>query len=427
MTEPHSAGPDTPAEPARSGARGDQAPLAGVPLIGWIALCLGTAGVFADMYTTQAILPVLGRAFGLSPAVAGLTVSAVVLSVAVGALLAGPLSDRVGRKPVMVGSSALLVLPTLLCGLAPTFPILVGLRALQGLLMPGLTSVAIVYVNETFPPRQRGAAMGVYVAGQTLGGLLARSMSATLTALVNWRIALIFFALPTVIGAVLLRFYLPDAPATSQRRGTRLADLGMHLRNGRLLATCVIGFSLFFGFIGTFTYVPYYLTGEPFRVPTGALGLVYLVWILGATSPFAGALASRIGRRRGIAISLCLAMAGLLITLIPALPVVVLGLALVAAGMFTAIPSVNLLLGDVVTASKGTAAALYLSTYYLGGSAGALLPGLAWEHLRWPGVIGLCLGMALIAFATNALVAMAGRSLDSRVDAAPAGRQHSRG
>ena len=101
----------------------------------WFALFVGTAGVFADMYTTQAILPVLGRVFRLTPAAAGLTVSAVVLAVAAGSLVAGPLSDRIGRKPVIVGASALLVMPTLLCGLAPSFGVLVALRALQGLLM----------------------------------------------------------------------------------------------------------------------------------------------------------------------------------------------------------------------------------------------------------------------------------------------------
>ncbi len=364
----------------------------------WIALFLGTAGVFADMYTTQAILPVLGRAFGLSPAAAGLTVSAVVLSVAGGSLVAGPLSDRIGRKPVIVGSAALLVLPTLLCGLAPAFGLLVALRAVQGLLMPGLTSVMIVYVNEQFEPRQRGAAMGVYVSGQVLGGLLARFASATLTGLWGWRAALLFFAAPTAAGALVLGRYLPGAPRPLRGHlGARWADVGAHLRNPRLLAVCAIGFSLFFGFIGTFTYLPYYLTAPPFRIPPASLGLVYLIWGMGIFSPVAGALAGRVGRPRAIAISLGLACAGMVVTLVPSLPVIVVGLSLLALGMFTAIPSVNLLIGEVTTAAKGTASAIYLCCYYLSGSVGAVVPGLAWERFAWPGVIALCLGMALLA------------------------------
>ncbi len=397
-----------------------------MPPSAWIALCLGTAGVFADMYTTQAILPTIGRSFGLSPATTGLTISAVVLAVAAGSLVAGPLSDRIGRKPVMVGASALLVVPTVLCGLAPTFGLLVVCRALQGLLMPGLTSVAIVYVNEQFPGRQRGTAMGVYVGGQVLGGLLARGASAALTGLLDWRLALSAFALPTAGGALALALYLPPVERAGRgHMGVRWADVGTHLRNVRLLATCVVGFSLFFGFVGTFTYIPYYLTGHPFDVPPVSLGLIYLVWATGILSPVAGTWSIRIGRQRAIAASLSVACAGMLVTLVPALPVIVLGLGLLAVGMFTAIPSVNLLIGEVTSVARGTASALYLCCYYLGGSVGAVLPGLAWERFGWHGVIALCLTMALVALGADMVLARAGhhtqdRQQDARRSAAAA-------
>jgi MFS transporter, YNFM family, putative membrane transport protein len=372
-----------------------------MPPSAWIALCLGTAGVFADMYTTQSILPTIGRSFGLSPATTGLTISAVVLAVAAGSLVAGPLSDRIGRKPVMVGASALLVVPTVLCGLAPTFGLLVACRALQGLLMPGLTSVAIVYVG-----------------GQVLGGLLARGASAALAGLLDWRLALSAFALPTAGGALALAFWLPPVERAGRgHMGVRWADVGTHLRNVRLLATCVVGFSLFFGFIGTFTYIPYYLTGHPFDVPPVSLGLIYLVWATGILSPVAGTWSMRIGRQRAIAASLSVACAGMLVTLIPALAVIVLGLGLLAIGMFTAIPSVNLLIGEVTSVAKGTASALYLCCYYLGGSVGAVLPGLAWERFGWHGVIALCLTMALVALGADVVLARAGRgALDRQQD-----------
>src|SRR5438067_7586209 len=84
-----------------------------------VALFFAPAFIFANMYTTQAILPVLSEDFRVSPPTAGLTVSALVLAVALGSLFYGPLSDRVGRKPVMVAVSFLVVIPTLLCGFAP--------------------------------------------------------------------------------------------------------------------------------------------------------------------------------------------------------------------------------------------------------------------------------------------------------------------
>src|SRR5690348_559000 len=163
-------------------------------------LFFGTAFVFANMYTTQAILPVFSDTFRVSAPTAGLTVSVLVLAVAAGSLFYGPLSDHIGRKPVMVSASALLALPTLLCGLAPTFAALVGFRALQGLLIPGLTSVAIAYVNETFSGKRQGLAMGIYVSGTVLGGLVARVGSSLLAAFYGWRLAMLAFALPTLLA-----------------------------------------------------------------------------------------------------------------------------------------------------------------------------------------------------------------------------------
>src|SRR5438034_626322 len=125
-----------------------------------VTLFFAPAFIFANMYTTQAILPVLSQDFHISAPTAGLTVSLLVLAVAIGSLFYGPLSDRVGRKPVMVRISFLVIIPTLLCGLAPNFTVLVALRTMQGLLMPGLTRVAIPYVNEEFAGKGRGLTLG---------------------------------------------------------------------------------------------------------------------------------------------------------------------------------------------------------------------------------------------------------------------------
>src|SRR5438876_5774677 len=208
--------------------------------------------------------------FSYQPPTAGLTVSLLVLAVAFGSLVYGPLSDRVGRKKVMVGSSFLVVIPTLLCGFAPGFTTLVILRTLQGFLMPGLTSVAIPYVNEEFEGKGRGLAMGIYVCGLTLGGLFARVGSAALTGFFNWRIALDAFALPTLIAALVMWKFLPETASKQHgeinappQRGAffrqTLRDMLLHLRNRRLVGAFIIGFTLFFGFIGTFTNYPFWM------------------------------------------------------------------------------------------------------------------------------------------------------------------------
>jgi YNFM family putative membrane transporter len=327
----------------------------------------------------------------------------------------------------MVGVSLLVTLPTLLCGLSPDFAVLVVLRTMQGFLMPGLTSVAIPYVNEEFAGKGRGLAMGIYVFGQTIGGLFARSGSALLTGLFNWRIALLAFTLPTLVAALAMWRFLPEtkskraveqnmgalrmqAGTAEQHMGNRefarqtLRNMLLHLHNRRLVGAFVIGFASFFGFIGIFTYLPYYLTGPHFRLPTTAVGLVYLLWLTGVFSPAAGTFAGRVGSRRSMLLSLGLCVAGMLVSLVPLLPVVVVGLGMLTLGMFSTVPAVNLYLGEQATVAKGTAASMYLSLYYFGGSIGAVLPGFALLHAGWPGVVFLCLGMILVALGADAIL-----------------------
>ena len=148
---------------------------------------VGAAGMFAAMYSTQAILPELVVTSTSAPPRAGLTISAAVVALAAGAWIWGPLSDRIGRKRSMVLASALLVLPTIGAGLAPTFETLLGFRALQGLCMPGL-------LDRRAPVRRRGLraasrrrAMGYYVSALIVGALTGRLGVALVTAAIGWR------------------------------------------------------------------------------------------------------------------------------------------------------------------------------------------------------------------------------------------------
>ena len=178
---------------------------------------LGAAGMFAVMYSTQAILPELSREFDVSAAEAGLTVSIVILVLAAGAWVWGPLSDRWGRKNTLVLASALVSVPTLASALAPSFPVLLGCRALQGLCMPGLLTVGAPYVVEVFGPRLGGRAMGLYITALVSGGIVGRVGVALATAVVDWRIPIALLSLLPAAGALLMARTLPEAPRLGGR------------------------------------------------------------------------------------------------------------------------------------------------------------------------------------------------------------------
>src|SRR6266849_8477880 len=181
---------------------------------GMAGFLLGAAGMFAVTYSTQAILPELGRSFGVSPAQAGLTISVVVFALACGAWIWGPLSDRIGRKRAMVLASSLLVAPTIGAALAPTFAVLLVFRALQGLCMPGLLTAGVPYITEVFAPRIGGRAMGNYVTALIAGGLIGRVGVALLTAGLGWRWAIGLLAIFPLTAAIVMRRSLLDVPLT---------------------------------------------------------------------------------------------------------------------------------------------------------------------------------------------------------------------
>jgi len=354
-----------------------------------IALFLGASAMFANMYATQAILPEIEHGLDVSPAAAGLSITVVVLGVAFGGWVHGPLSDRVGRARVMIASAALLVVPTALLGLVPNLGILLLLRAAQGLLMPGLLVVAVPYVSERFAGRSVGVAMGAYTSSLVFGGFVGRVGTALITDVWGWRLALSLLALPTALGALTMWRWLPrDRPAAHTDRRLRRV-VASHLRNRRLLTNALCAATVFFGFVGIFTYGTYRLTSPEIGLGLAGAGLVYGVWLVGIAVPVVGGLAQRMGPQRLLPGLVAMSLAGCLLTLVDSLPVVVAGLGLMAFAMFSTVTTCQLLIPRLVDHHRGTATSLHLTLYYLGGALGAYLPGL-WLDAGWSRLVTVC-------------------------------------
>ncbi len=365
----------------------------------FLALYFATVAVYADMYITQPILPELSREFSISPPAAGLTVSAVVLAIALASSAYGPLGDSLGRKPVMVWSSLLLALPTLLCALAPSLPMLLLFRTMQGLLIPGLTALAVAYIGDLAPPEKLGSVVGGFIAASVAGGLVGRVVSGLITDIFSWHAAFVLFGLLTLLGAVAMAIALPRSGAAVHVHWLRAySHMFEHLRDRRLLGAFIIGGALFFGFIGIFTYLPYYLTRPPFNLSTALVSSAYLVYLAGViTSPLAGRLSACISRRIIMGAGLIIAIFGAASTLVPTLPLIIAGLFVLVIGMFTAQSTAPAYVNDTAPRAKGGANALYLAFYYIGGTLGSSLPGYALQGFGWDGVVATCVGMLAVA------------------------------
>src|SRR4051795_5932980 len=353
---------------------------------------LGAAGMFAVMYSTQAILPELSRDFGVSAAQAGLTVSIVILVLAAGAWVWGPLSDRWGRKRTLVLASALVAVPTLASALAPTFGVLLACRALQGLCMPGLLTVGAPYVVEVFGPRLGGRAMGLYITALVSGGIVGRVGIALATTAVGWRWPIGVLSVLPAAGAVVMARTLPEAPVqeTTARRWDAVRRL---VRNRGLQQATAAASALFFAFVGVFSFVTFRLERAPFHWSQAAGGLIFLMWGLGALGPLAGTAADRAGWRTVVLAALACGTAGVALSLPATAVTLIPALAILAAAMFCGVTAAQLGSATSTSADRGVASAIYFSAYYASGALGGYLPGLAWEHWRWTGVVVGCLGV----------------------------------
>jgi YNFM family putative membrane transporter len=370
---------------------------------GMAGFLLGATGMFATMYSTQAILPELGRAFDVSPSRAGLTISAVVLMLAVGAWAWGPVSDRIGRKRSIVVASSLLVVPTVAAGLAPNFPTLLVCRGLQGLCMPGLLTVGVPYVMEVFGRRYGGRAMGAYVTSLVVGGLIGRVGVGLVSAALGWRWSIAGLAALPLVGATVMYRTLPDEPTIRRGRGG-LRSLAVLLRNRQLLQATAAGASVFFTFVGVFSFVVYRLEGPPFGFGTAAGSLIFLLWVVGAIGPVAGGIADRHGWQRLVLVALSLSAIGVAVTLATSLVAIVVGLALVATAMFGGVTAAQLGVAGSTDLDRGVASAVYFSVYYAAGSLGGYLPGLAWQAWQWSGVVVLALAVLGAGIALQLLI-----------------------
>jgi MFS transporter, YNFM family, putative membrane transport protein len=380
---------------------------------------LAGVAVFATLYAPQPLLPELARAFGVSPASSTLAVSITTGALAVGLLVLGPVSDRRGRTGILHASLAGAAVLAVLIALAPAWWVLLGLRGLQGFALAGLPAVAVAYLREELHPAVSSRIVGLYVSGTAIGGLTGRVLSGFLTEIGGWRAALGGVAALAVGCAVAVRVLLPASRRFVRvPRGVPLPrQLAAAFTDPALLALYGVAALLMGGFVAIYNAGTFRLEAEPYALSPALAALVFLAYLLGsASSPTAGLLADRFGRRVVVPLCVLVMGAGIALTLPEPLWVFVLGVCVLTIGFFAAHGVAN---GWVAARAQlggrpvGQAAALYSFWYYAGSSVGGTLAGRAWQDAGWNGVARLAGSCALGALVLSILLGRT-RSLERR-------------
>ncbi|MEV5684177.1 MULTISPECIES: MFS transporter [unclassified Streptomyces] len=360
-----------------------------------MSFALFAAGIatFALLYSTQALLPAVSASFGATAGQASWTVSAATGALALCVLPLSALSERFGRRQMMTASLTVAVLVGLLIPFAPSLGWLIALRAVQGAALAGLPASAMAYLAEEVRPKALVAAIGLFVAGNSIGGMSGRILTGWVAQLWGWRAALFSVGLLAVACAVVFHFMIPKArhftPGSLNPKALA-KTVGGHLADPLLRRLYAIGALFMTVFGAVYTVIGYRLVEAPFSLPQGIVGSIFLVYLVGTvSSAAAGQLVARLGRRGALYLAVSTTAAGLLLSLADQLPAVLLGLVLITAGFFAGHAVASSSVSRTATTGRAQASALYQSAYYLGSSAGGTLGAVAFHAGGWAGTVAL--------------------------------------
>ncbi len=375
----------------------------GTPLFRRVTLALfaGALATYASLYTTQPLLPLLSDSFHITPAMASLTISAATATLAVALLFAGPLADSIGRKAVMATALVATGVIGILAAFAPTFGSLLGLRALNGLVLAGLPATAMAYLAEEVDPRYLGVAMGLYVSGNSMGGMGGRIIGGIVADLWNWRAAVGVTGVMSLACALWFwrtlppsRYFRPQ-PLNLRRLLGSLVDC---LRDPGLLLLYCVSFLIMGSFVTMFNYVGYHLMAPPYNLSSALLSWLFLLYLVGTfSSTWLGRLSDQHGRRPMLLLGIGIQLAGAIITLASPLLIKFGGVAIFCFGFFGAHAIASGWVGERAKTNRGAASSLYLFFYYLGSSVAGTVGGTLWLSHGWPGVTALLASFLLLA------------------------------
>jgi YNFM family putative membrane transporter len=375
-----------------------------------VNLALFCAGfiTFVTLYDVQPLLPLFAREFSVSPAIASLPLSVATIALAVGMLIAGTLSESLGRRQVMTAALLLTSFLALATYLTYSFSSLLALRLVQGLVLAGVPSVAMAYLGEEMDAQSIAPAMGLYISGNAMGGMTGRIGSAFLCDYMPWQTAI---ALIGVISLVLtLVFFRSLPPSTNYvRRPFRIrylfTSLYQHLHDPGLLCLYALAFLSMGGFVSLYNYIGFRLLGAPYDLSQSSVSLIFLVYLLGSfSSGVVGSLINRFGRNFMIRLTLSTMLVGTLLTLGNSLLLIVLGVGIFTCGFFSAHAIASSWVGRRARTAKAQASSIYLFSYYLGSSISGTIGGIFWVWGGWNGVAMMISLLILSAFAVAAFL-----------------------
>ncbi|MCT2339498.1 MFS transporter [Corynebacterium sp. p3-SID1056] len=380
-----------------------------------IGMLLVGLAIFSALYATQALLPTLTREMDIEPSTAALTVSAATGALAICVVPASILSEKFGRGRVLIISALAATGLGLTLPLAQTIGQLVALRAIQGALLAGTPAVAMAWLSEELDERDLAGAMGLYIAGTSVGGLTGRLIPAFMLEFTGWRWALATSAAVSLMLAIATALLLPEQrnfhPKASIRPGAEFRAVAQHLGNPRLVGLVATAFIAMGVFVSMYNFFGFRAIND-FGLAPSLAGLTYVMYLSGTwSSARAGSFVARFGRGRVVLAAAVLMLTGALVGASGNLYVTLFGLLIFTASFFALHSTASGWVGLIADKDRAEASSLYVFCYYMGSSLLGATTGWAFEALSWAGFVGVLAAMLAVLIAIAGALAVAEKRL----------------
>ncbi|MDA2814333.1 MFS transporter [Nocardiopsis sp. RSe5-2] len=381
-----------------------------------ITVAMTAAGVatFAQLYAVQAVLPGMADDFSAAASTVALSVSFATAGLAACVLVWSGLADRFGRVGVMTAALVVSTALGLAAPFAPEIWSLLLLRALQGAFLGGVPAVAMAYLAEEIAPSHLSRAAGIYIAGNTVGGMSGRLVAGAVADLGGWRWGVGADSLLAAAALVVFLIAVPPArgfaPRPRKRRRRDAAEgadaghgllrrVGGAVGDPGLLALYAHALLLMGAFVTIYNYLGFRMMDPPFGLSQTVVAFLFVAYLAGTVSSAAvGRAVERFGRHPVLAGSVLLMAGGAALLVLPAFTAVAAGLLVLTFFFFAAHTTASAWVGHRARPfARAQAAALYTLAYYLGSSAFGWLGGVLFDAWGWGAVVGFVLALCALA------------------------------
>jgi EmrB/QacA subfamily drug resistance transporter len=218
----------------------------------WLVMAAVAMGILLstiDASIVNVALPTLERELDTTFAVLQWVVLGYLLTLATLTLVVGRLGDMIGKKPIYTWGFAVFTVASLACGLAPSVEWLIGLRVVQALGATMILALGIGILTESFPPSERGRALGLSGTVVTLGIVLGPTLGGILVDTLSWRWIFLVNLPVGIVGTWTARAWIPDLRPKGKQRFDPLGAVTLFVSLLSLLLALTLGQDLGFGAI----------------------------------------------------------------------------------------------------------------------------------------------------------------------------------